>query len=800
MKKVLFVAKRELGTYFNSAVAYIVVVLFLAITGSLFWLNYFQEVSLLSLRAFFDQAPLFLAFFAPAMTMGLFSTERRSGTLELLMTMPVTDFQIVAGKFLAAVSLLAVVFLMTLPYPYTLSLLGDLDWGAVWAGYMGLMLLGGAYVAIGLMASSWSRDQVVSILVSFSICFFLYLVDQLVGQSTGQVARAVEYVSTSYHFQNIARGVLDVRDVVYYLSLIVVALVAATISIGARRWDGARLSENANALVVAGLTVVIAVVINAGFSQVFWRYDLTANKLYTLSKTSAEAAANLSEPVEVRAFISPDMPPPFHGLAQQVDELLMEYVAKSGGKLSYRIISPGDGDDVEELARGYGIEQVAIGQQTESSLSYRAVYKGVAFIRGDRAEVIPDLTMTGRSDSDSFEYEFTRALLNLEREEPRRVGLLTGAGGPGHEADFARALAPFFAQFYGDLLVIEPVEIGKGRLVPDEIEALIILNIDRDLSSDALFALDQFIQRGGNVGWFQSGGVVDEELFEELAQKMREQGIEQPVPRFRRPLETNLIGFFKELGLELRVDGVIDRERALSLGVVMSEHGPVQVSHPATFAVTDINRGLSFARPFSTLLMPLPSTIVIDEGRAGGEVEILEVLRAQESARRLPTPPARPDYEELMRLQPGEEPGPFVLAAAMQGRVRSFYESEPLPAGRSEADLVREPQEARVFLIGSGDFIGEDRELGYEGSASVLGLQFFLSVLEWLAEEDELGKVRGKAMPEFVVDVPQDVQRSMKFINIVCVPALFLLIGTMMMTRRRKRREALARYSSAQEQ
>ena len=236
MDKVYFVTKRELGAYFNSVVAYVVVILFLMITGALFWLTYFDEISVLSLRGFFDQAPLFLAFFAPAITMGLFASEKRSGTLELLMTMPISNFQIVLGKYLAALILLATVFLMTLPYPFTLSMLGDLDWGAVWAGYIGLLLLGGAYAAIGLMASAWTRDQVVAILVAFSICFFLYLVDQLVAQPSGTAAQIAEYVSTNYHFQNIARGVIDVRDVVYYLSLITVSLTIATLTVGARRW------------------------------------------------------------------------------------------------------------------------------------------------------------------------------------------------------------------------------------------------------------------------------------------------------------------------------------------------------------------------------------------------------------------------------------------------------------------------------------------------------------------------------------------------------------------------------------
>lgn len=236
MKKTLYVAKRQLGAYFNSVVAYIVAILFLLITGALFWLPFFQEVTVLSLRSFFAQAPLFLAFFAPAITMGLFAEEKRSGTLELLMTMPLSDFQIVMGKFLAAVALLCAVFAVTLFYPISLAQLGELDWGAVAAGYVGLVLLGSSYAAIGLMASSWTKDQVVAILVAFSICFFLYLIDQLVGQPTGTTAQVVEYISTSYHFDNIARGVIDTRDVVYYLSLIGVCLLVAQSSIAARRW------------------------------------------------------------------------------------------------------------------------------------------------------------------------------------------------------------------------------------------------------------------------------------------------------------------------------------------------------------------------------------------------------------------------------------------------------------------------------------------------------------------------------------------------------------------------------------
>jgi ABC-2 type transport system permease protein len=217
-------------------VAYIVVVLFLLITGGMFFLSFFEGPQELSLRRFFADAPFFLTFFAPAMTMGLFAEEKRSGTLELLMTMPVSDTQIVLGKFFASVSLLVVVLLFTLPYPLTLYYLGELDWGPVAGGYLGLLFLGAAYMAVGLMVSSWTRDQIVAILLSFFLCFALFIVDRVFGPQSGTASKVLEYLSANYHFTNIARGVIDARDLVYYLSVMLVGLTAARTSLASRRW------------------------------------------------------------------------------------------------------------------------------------------------------------------------------------------------------------------------------------------------------------------------------------------------------------------------------------------------------------------------------------------------------------------------------------------------------------------------------------------------------------------------------------------------------------------------------------
>jgi len=236
MGAVTWIARRELSNYFGSLTAYIVVILFLLMTGGMFWLDFFQGFPELSMRRLFADAPMFLAFFAPAITMGLVAEEKRSGTLELLMTMPVSDTQVVLGKFFAAVTLLLVTFALTLPYALSISTMGDLDWGPVIGGYAGLVLLGSTYVAVGIMVSSWTKDQIVAILLGFFFCFTLFIMDRMFSNQSGVVAQTFEYLSSNYHFQNIARGVIEVSDVVYYLSVTTICLTAARVTLAARRW------------------------------------------------------------------------------------------------------------------------------------------------------------------------------------------------------------------------------------------------------------------------------------------------------------------------------------------------------------------------------------------------------------------------------------------------------------------------------------------------------------------------------------------------------------------------------------
>jgi ABC-2 type transport system permease protein len=226
------IARRELRSYFDSPIAYIVIVAFLGVAG---WM-YFSSLFLIGradMRTFFSPSPfspaMLLIILAPAITMRLFGDERKSGTIELLTTMPIRDVDVIVGKFLAAFILLAVALGLTLFYAVTVAALAveGFDWGPVVGGYLGMLLFSSSLVAVGLLCSTFTDNQIVAFIVSFLVCAALYFVFWLQFFVPDFLAPVVEFMSVSFHLDNMARGVIDSRDVLYYLTLTGGALVLA---------------------------------------------------------------------------------------------------------------------------------------------------------------------------------------------------------------------------------------------------------------------------------------------------------------------------------------------------------------------------------------------------------------------------------------------------------------------------------------------------------------------------------------------------------------------------------------------
>ena len=237
MQNVWAIGRREFGSYFNSPIAYIAITVFLVMVGSLFFfLEGFFDLGETTLRPFFKWVPLLFVFLLPAISMRLVSEEKRTGSLELLITMPVRDIEVVLGKLVGAFLFLALTLGLTLVYPLVIGTLGPLDIGPVVGGYVGLLLVGLAYLSIGLMTSCWTRNQIVAFILALLICGFFYFIEDMLGAFWESTRDFFAYLSFKHHFENVARGVLDTRDTLFYLSVSAFAVIVGTYSLESRRW------------------------------------------------------------------------------------------------------------------------------------------------------------------------------------------------------------------------------------------------------------------------------------------------------------------------------------------------------------------------------------------------------------------------------------------------------------------------------------------------------------------------------------------------------------------------------------
>jgi ABC-2 type transport system permease protein len=234
MDNTLAIFKKELKSYFNSPIAYIVITVFLGIAGWFFSAGLFL-VNEASLRNVMGVIPLIFLFFIPAITMRLISEERKVGTIELILTMPLKEYEIILGKFLASLALLGIALFFTLAYTLTIAILGDPDGGPIFTGYIGLLLMGSAYLSMGIYASSITENQIVAFIVGFLIILVFFMLDKVLIFVPPSLSGILEYLSVDFHFNNIMRGVIDTRDIIYYLSLTAFGLTLASRALASGR-------------------------------------------------------------------------------------------------------------------------------------------------------------------------------------------------------------------------------------------------------------------------------------------------------------------------------------------------------------------------------------------------------------------------------------------------------------------------------------------------------------------------------------------------------------------------------------
>ena len=427
MRSILHVARKELAAFFASPVAFIFLGAFLLVTLFIFfWVEAFFARNIADVRPMFEWMPVLMIFLTAALTMRMWSEERRAGTLELLMTSPVSPARLVLGKFLACLALVAIALLLTLPLPITVSLLGPLDWGPVLGGYLATLFLAAAYIAIGLFVSARSDNQIVSLIVTTLICGLFYLIgsDTLTALLGNRGAELLKLLGTGSRFESITRGVIDARDIYYYLSIVGVFLVLNVLTLERGRWSRkCGPGRHRVWLATAGLLIANIAVANIWLQQVGWaRADVTAGHIYSISKATRHYLAQLQEPLLIRGYFSAQTHPLLAPLVPQLKDLLKEYEVAGKGRVRVEFIDPLENPELEkEAGEKYGIKPVAFQTTSKYSASLVNSYFDVVVQYGDQYEVLTyrDLIeVKVASDTDielevelrNPEYDITRAI------------------------------------------------------------------------------------------------------------------------------------------------------------------------------------------------------------------------------------------------------------------------------------------------------------------------------------------------------------------------------------------------------
>lgn len=426
------ICQKELALFFASPLAWLFLLAFIGIELFVFfWAEAFFARNIADVRPLFQWLPLLLLFLAATLTMRLWSDERRHGTLEHILTSPQPLWHFIAGKFIACLLLLVLALLLTLPLPLTVSWLGDLDWGPVLSGYLAALLLGAAYLAMGLFVSSRTDNAIVALLGSVLLGLLFYLPGSglLAGLVSADVASVLQQLSTSSRFDAITRGVIDLRDLYFYLSLIALFLVLNGLMLERERWafEPSLTRSQWQKTLFTGLVAANFVGANFWLAQLpQLRLDTTAGQQYSLSDVSKNQLAQLQEPLLIRGYFSANTHPLLAPLQPQLQDLLKEYQVAGRGKVKLELVDPTTDAELEQQAnQQYQIEPVPFQVADRHQSAIVSSYFHVLLQYGSEHKVLSfrdfiDVKTQGEADLQVVlrnpEYDITRQIKKLQSQ------------------------------------------------------------------------------------------------------------------------------------------------------------------------------------------------------------------------------------------------------------------------------------------------------------------------------------------------------------------------------------------------
>ena len=502
--------KKEISGFFGSLTGYLVMVVFLLANGLFLWVfpgNYnIMDGGYARLDGLFALAPWVYLFLVPAVTMRLFAEEKRMGTLELLVTRPLSAPEIVAAKYLAGLVLVIFSLLPTLLYFYSVYRLGNpvgnIDAGGTWGAFIGLFFLAAIYVAIGLLASSLTDNQIFAFILAMALSFLAYIGFDFIGSTnlSPVLQSTIIGLGINEHYLSVSRGVVDSRDLLYFIVSVLLLLYLTGLNVRKHKIVLKRLLKK---------TAFVFVLIILSFfisSNYFFRIDLTTEKRYSLNPLSKDIVARLDEPVYIDLFLAGELHPGLQKFQKEIKEKIVDYNAYSGQRIILNIVDPYEISTTKDREKLFGmlvqrgLQPVDLQVKTEKGTNTRYIFPSVLIRSGDQEialnllkndPMLPGEQNLNRS-AESLEYEFTNAFNRLINGEKQTVAFLTGHGELGEleTEDIRQTLGENY----------EVVRISANELT-NNVKTLIIADPEQSFGEKDKLLIDQFIMQGGRVLW-----------------------------------------------------------------------------------------------------------------------------------------------------------------------------------------------------------------------------------------------------------------------------------------------------------
>lgn len=737
----LALVRKDIKSYFDQPAAYILIVPFVAVLSYVFFSQALLTAEA-SLRPLFTvdfqidnpSLPWLLAIFVPAATMKLLAEENRDGTLELLLTHPIRGWIVLLSKFLSGFVFVAFSILATIGIPIAVQTAGNLDIGAAVGQYIGSLFLAASFVSIGLFTSSLTRNQVVAFILGLSLTMFLMIMglDIVAVTLPQRLASLLQDLSPVTHFSSVARGVIHLRDVLYFIALISTFLSATFLIIRGRTLSHKSTQYRNLQLGTAGL-IIFSILIGWSGNSIEGRFDLTEDKLFTLSPATADIVDGLDDILTLELYESREPAVPIALATRDIGDFLEDFASGSDGKVKLVRRFPEDDEDELRKAQIAGVPPRQFNVRSQGELQIKASYLGLSMTYVDQRETIPFI-----NSFDGFEYRMASLINRMVEDQKKSVVFLTGHGQAGPSGGYQT-----FAALLTDAYEVREMNASEDPAIDlSGVDVLIIGGPTQAIPDETANAVVEYIANGGKALLMIDSIAVDQSRL--VAGENRYSFKDLP----------------ERFGVIVESDLVFDLQANETLSF-QTQVGSVFLPYPFWVRAPVIDKKV--AGNVESAVLPWASSLGISESQRE-LVEVIPILETSEfSAIDFTYRDLRPNSQTFEEITPDNLVQSLVAVAV--------------------AEKAADGGEAyRIVVVGDSGWLTDALV-----SRSQENIALALNLVDWLAQEDRLASVRSKVVSSRDLLYSSPTHENMaRWLNIAGVPLIFILFGAVRSVRRRR--------------